>query len=111
MSKVTLECGHTLTFTNVAPPVAHDEVWCVRCDAPRKVAQAPDEYRIRCQQCTYGKRFGMARELSYIRAVKHARKRGHIVRIYNGNVIDRTVGDGQPALTLPSGDTPMIPPF
>lgn len=105
---VTLSCGHAPGFRH-APPVKGDELWCLSCDAVAIVVEAPEEVRTVCRVCTYGRKYGRAKETAYRDAIKHARKTAHIVRVYDGQTLLRELGAGQSAINLDA--LPQDPPY
>lgn len=111
MFSVVFDCKHAVDFTH--PPMKGEDVWCFKCGKMRKVESAPEEWRIRCKRCAYGRRLGSMRLNAEIAASKHANKRGHPVAIYNGKQLVYVVGErdadrgAQPELPLMHAEPPF----
>jgi len=90
---VTFDCLHTVYFKKPAPKIG-DELWCLKCQKYVHVIEAPDEWKIRCMNCMYSRKFGAAKTNAEISAGKHRRNRpGHKVKIFNGNKLIRIFGE------------------
>jgi hypothetical protein len=89
---VTFSCGHSQYFRYPAPKQG-ETILCLRCRICRMVISAPDEWRLKCRNCIYTRAFGQAQLNCEISAGKHRIKYpGHVVDIYNGNVVRKTFG-------------------
>lgn len=93
VKRVHLDCGHPRSYMEPAPVVG-DEVFCVRCDKMATVETAPDEWQVRCRDCTYSRMFGAAKLTAEMCATRHWNKyRHHVVDVLNGKRVDSTAGD------------------
>lgn len=81
---VILSCLHTTYWTPPAPRVG-ERVYCFMCGAYRDTTEAPHDYAVFCQSCTYAKECGNALITAETAAVKHATRRpGHRVHLVDG---------------------------
>lgn len=106
---VVLDCGHSPVFRGAAPPVKGDTILCTKCQQAAIVLDAPGEWRYQCTACSAGRKYGRAQESAIMGGIKHARRRSHIVRIYDGNIVSRTVGTGEQRLPMAEPGAP--PPY
>lgn len=82
---ITFDCKHTRIFPAPSPKIG-DLLWCPKCAKDVHVANAPAEWRLRCQGCGYSKPFGDARLNAEISIAKHRMKfPTHMVTLYNGH--------------------------
>jgi hypothetical protein len=85
---VILACLHIRFYPKPAPG-AGERVYCFECGRYMDVAEAPHNYSVRCDACTYGRDVGNARITAETSAVKHANRRpGHRVVIFDGEMPD-----------------------
>ncbi len=90
--EITFDCGHKWHFSSPWPKLG-DTLWCMSCRRERRVISAPDEWKIRCTNCTYNRGFGAAKINSEIAIGKHRRNHpGHIVKQFNGRELVRIFG-------------------
>lgn len=84
MSKYRLTCGHDIMLDR---PVMKKER--VRCEVwpcggmYRTVDFVHGEYRIKCEDCKFGRRFGRAKVTAGVAASKHAIRHVHRVRVWS----------------------------
>lgn len=90
---ITFSCNHTRVFQEPAPSIA-EWLWCPRCRKNVQVKSAPAEWRIRCQDCQYTRRFGTGNSAADVAAAKHRNlKGGHVVSIFNGHELAYVIGE------------------
>lgn len=81
---VTLDCRHVLRFKAPHPGIG-EQVYCSRCARYQVVWQkSPPEYRIKCENCRFGKSYGQAKLTAETKAAVHATHRQHTVTVFNG---------------------------
>lgn len=81
---IVLECHHVMLF-NKPTPVVRSLLYCVRCQAERRVTSAPPDYRIRCQSCRLSRVYGRDLWRAEAAGARHLTKRpGHRVGVYDG---------------------------
>lgn len=88
---VLYSCQHSQIFTKPWPRIG-EHVVCVRCADAVTVLSVDSEYRIKCRNCRFGRRFGVAGELTAKRSAgNHARTRAHTVDTFKGERLIITV--------------------
>lgn len=102
---VLLNCGHTVAFTIHAPKMG-EEIWCIRCREYSTVAHRNGEYRMRCTQCNYARRTGVARFAAETYAITHSRRTAHKVDVYLGDTLFSEFHFGGSTLALEGSDGP-----
>jgi hypothetical protein len=56
-------------------PSAGEKVWCMRCGKYVDVAEAPHNYTVRCETCSWGRELGNALITAETAAAGHATRR------------------------------------
>lgn len=104
-TQVTFECGHKWLFPAPVPKMG-EILWCMKCRKESVVKFALDEFRIRCEGCTYSRPFGAARLGAEIAAAKHRQRfPGHVVRLLNGCEVVKRFGENRYQTVIPVGDS------
>jgi hypothetical protein len=82
---VTFVCGHTVLFRQPTPKIG-DIAYCLKCRMETRVMHAPPEWRTRCVNCKYSRRFGASQSDALIAIGKHRRSHpSHTLKLQNGN--------------------------
>lgn len=88
---VSLDCSHIIKFRcgRDATPKRGEQILCLRCDAYRMVVESPNEkvtqeYRLRCQDCIFSRRYGINKDAAIIAASNHVRRKRHDVDFFLG---------------------------
>lgn len=108
---IEFECHHTREFVQPTPKIG-EVLWCFRCAESVRVIEAPAEYKLRCDDCSYSKPFGVARLNAEIAAAKHRmRHPGHTVKIFNGAKLVHSFADRYQTAIPMMQESDQIPPF
>jgi len=90
-----LNCRHLQEFR--PPPHIGDEVYCQRCKDYRHVIVLQSDYRARCRDCNYSRKFGRTMFMADRAARNHGDKTGHTVDRYDGSKLEWTYTPGETA--------------
>lgn len=97
-TQVILSCGHVLYFSPNTLPTVGEDIYCRSTCGTVKVQEIKDEWRARCTQCTYGRKFGQAELTAHTMGGKHAITKGHTVKILFGDEVRHVVSTDQDEL-------------
>lgn len=93
-----MDCGHTLFFSPPVPAVG-DDIYCHHHVSSQKVVRVLAEYRARCTECNYSRRYGQAKLTAATKATTHALAKNHTVALMLGNSVVTLVNEhDQPEL-------------
>jgi hypothetical protein len=103
-----LSCLHPREFAAGQVPAEGELLWCPQCQEYRECATI-NEYRARCEDCRYSRRFGAAGLTARVRATKHGVMKQHRVTVTCGDEVVEVIS---PKVTEPiSGLGVDDPPF
>ena len=98
---ITFDCGHTVLFRQPTPKIG-DFGYCIKCRMETRVMHAPPEWRIRCTNCKYSRRFGASRDDALIAVGKHRRMYPlHVLKVQNGNSPPEIYGNRDQIVMIP----------
>lgn len=75
---------------------------------PVLVRSSLPEYRVRCQNCRYARKWGQARLTALTKASSHALRNNHRVDVWHGERHVETTGRGYRQPTLPEINDPVL---
>lgn len=79
------DCHHKRSFERSKCPKVNERMYCLTCRQEVTVLQIVDEYRVRCEDCTYSRPFGANRLQAEIKASRHHNRFPyHEVSLYLG---------------------------
>ena len=72
LKDVEFECGHIRRFEPRYAPLTGELVYCSRCADYRKaLGEGATEWYVRCEVCTYGRRYGEDEYAAYSASRRH----------------------------------------
>lgn len=106
-----LECGHAVDVGAFTSNNSHDIFWCRRCDKDVMLAGVKHEYRWKCADCSFGRKYGEAKLEAELGAVKHRNQRGgkgrgHVVTVFYGPKVIHTFGNKDQLALIPDNERP-----
>jgi hypothetical protein len=89
---IVYKCKHVRMYEEPVP-LNGELVWCVQCANEVYVTSSLNDYRIRCENCIYSRKFGVVLRDAEVAASRHSRSKQHCVRVYDGYVIVTRYGE------------------
>lgn len=88
---VVFDCHHKRSFERAKAPVKGDRLYCLTCRQEVTVTAKVDEFRVRCNDCTFSRPYGANRLQAEIMASRHHNRYPyHEVTLILGTKIERT---------------------